>query len=70
MFLRRSHKVGEVFKMSPNTRLKLCLLIIIVSAMYQVLVAYDTPSASTLVSFYVVLVGTIFILTNVWKKSS
>lgn len=55
--------------MSLTTRLKLCALIIVVSVAYAVLVVHDPQIASAVSSFYVAMVLTVFVLTNVWKQS-
>lgn len=56
--------------MAPSTRLKLCLLIVVVSAIYAVVVVHDPHVATSLSTFYVAIVVTVFVIANVWKKSS
>lgn len=56
--------------MSPSTRLILCAGIIAVSAMYAVLVAHDPAIAAAVAVYYVAIVITAFVLTNIWKRPS
>lgn len=54
--------------MTSNTRLRICVLIIILSAMYAVTVAKDPQLAAAIASGYVAVVLTGIVLTNIWKR--
>jgi hypothetical protein len=54
--------------MKPETRLVLCIMIIIASSGFAVLVARDPNLASALASGYVAVLLTWFVLCNLWKK--
>jgi pilus assembly protein TadC len=55
--------------MLPSTRLLLCVVMVIGSALYAVLVSQDPDVASAVMLGYVGLLLTIFVATEVWKKS-
>lgn len=55
--------------MLPNTRLLLCVVMIIGSVCYAILVNRDPDVASAVMLGYVGLLLTIFVATEVWKKS-
>jgi membrane protein YdbS with pleckstrin-like domain len=57
-------------EMRPNTRLIWCLIIIIGSALYALLVATNPTIASALMLGYVGVLLTIFVLNEVWRKKS
>lgn len=57
-------------KMLPNTRLILCLVIVIGSGLYALLVKQDPDLASAVMLGYVGILLTIFIATEVWKKKT
>lgn len=54
--------------MTSATRLKVCALLIVLSAVYAVLVARDPAIASAIASGYVAAVLTVVVLTTIWKK--
>lgn len=54
--------------MTSNTRLRLGALMISLSALFAVLLAWDPQMASAAASIYVALFLTAFVLSNVWKK--
>jgi len=54
--------------MTPNTRLKLSAIMIMISAVYSVLVVQSPSTASAVASGYVALLLTVFALVNLWKK--
>lgn len=54
--------------MSPSIRLRLVVVILVMSAIYAVMVAKDPAVAGAISSGYVAIVVTVFILVNVWKK--
>lgn len=56
--------------MQPSTRLILCIVIIIGSALYALVVAQSPDVASALMLGYVGILLTIFVATEVWKKRS
>lgn len=56
--------------MLPKTRLVLCVVIIVGSALYALLVSRDPDVASALMLGYVGVLLTIFVATEVWKKQS
>jgi hypothetical protein len=56
-------------KMLASTRLILCLVIIVGSSLYAILVSQDPEIASAIMLGYVGLLLTIFVATEVWKKS-
>lgn len=57
-------------KMLPNTRLILCIVVIVGSALYALLVSQDPEVASALMLGYVGIMLTILVAINVWKKKS
>lgn len=54
--------------MKQKTRLSLILLIIIGSAVYALLMAYDDELARTIVLGYIGVILTAFFFVEVWKK--
>lgn len=54
--------------MRPRTRLWLCLAVIIFSALYGLLVTQAPELAHALITGYVALVLTIFVLCEVWQR--
>jgi len=54
--------------MRPRSRLYLCGVVIVLSALYGLLVAQAPELAHALVTGYVALLLTIFVLVEVWKK--
>lgn len=55
--------------MTPNTRLRLSAVMIILSAIYAVLIVQDRELATAVSSGYVALLLTVFVLTTLWKKT-
>jgi len=55
-------------RLGANVRLWLCALIIVGSALYAVLVAYDPEIAQAVGVGYTAILLTIFLVINVWKK--
>lgn len=55
-------------RMRPNARLLMCVVIIVASAFYAVLVAQDPQVASAVALGYVAVLFTTFVVINVWKK--
>jgi hypothetical protein len=56
--------------MTPNTRLRLSILMIFLSVCYAVLVASDRELAGVVAIGYIALLLTVFVLTNLWKKDA
>lgn len=54
--------------MLPKTRLILCGMMIVVSAIYGILVASNPRVASAIMLGYIALLLTIFVAVEVWKK--
>lgn len=55
--------------MKPKTRLILCLVVIVGSALYGVLVSRDPDVASAVMLGYVGVMLTIVVAIEVWKKA-
>lgn len=55
--------------MRPNIRLIWCLVVVIGSSLYAVLVATNPNVASAVVLGYVAVLLTIFVLNEVWRRS-
>lgn len=55
--------------MGPSTRLALCVVMIIGSALYGLLINYDPNIAEAVALGYVALLLTIFTVVNLWKSS-
>lgn len=55
-------------EMRPNLRLGLCIVMIVGSAFYALLVTQNPSVASAVALGYVALLLTVFVLVNVWKK--
>lgn len=55
--------------MKPETRLALCIVIVLGSSAYAVLVAYDTSVASAVALGYVGLLLTVFVAIYIGKKN-
>jgi len=56
-------------RMTPITRLKVSVVVIIVSAAYGILVAENPELATDVWRAYVAGLLTVLVLVNVWKKS-
>ena len=54
--------------MTLTTRLRMSVIIIVMSVVYAVLVGYDPDIASAVAVGYVAILLTIFALTNFWKR--
>jgi hypothetical protein len=54
--------------MSSSTRLKLSVVMIMLSVFFAVLVAQNPPVASAVATGYVAVLLTFFVLANTWKK--
>lgn len=54
--------------MRPSTRLLWCLVVIVGSSLYAVLVATDPNIASAVMLGYVGVLLTIFVLNEVWRN--
>lgn len=54
--------------MRPNTRLIWCLVVILGSSLYAVLIATNPNVASAVMLGYVAILLTIFVLNEVWRN--
>lgn len=54
--------------MTSNTRLKLCAVIIVLSAAYAVVVAKSPQVASAIAAGYTAVLITVLLALNVWKR--
>lgn len=54
--------------MSSSTRLKLSIVMIVLSMLFAVLIAQSPQIASAVATGYVAVLLTVILLTNVWKK--
>lgn len=56
-------------KLKANSRLLLCAFLIVGSALYGVLIAEDPRVAADIMLGYIAVVLTVFVMTELWKKS-
>jgi uncharacterized membrane protein len=54
--------------MKPSTRLIWCAVIIVGSAIYGLLIAYNPRVATAIMVGYIALLLTILVVIHVWKK--
>ncbi len=55
-------------RMKPSTRLFWVAMIIIGSALYAMLIAWNRPLTTTLTVGYIAVILTIFVTNELWKK--
>lgn len=55
-------------KMKASVRLALCLVMIIGSALYGLLINYDPTIAEAVALGYVAFLLTVFVAVNMWKS--
>lgn len=57
-------------KMGPNTRLRLSVVMIVLSAIYAGLIVQDRDLAGIVAIGYIALLLTLIVLTNLWKRDA
>lgn len=55
-------------QMTPNTRLRLVAIMIMLSAIYAVLIVADREIAGVIAVGYIAIILTVFVLVNAWKS--